>query len=84
MTAIPTPARSSWSYGHRRLCTDLIEFELWDEVDRLAPYGIFDSHGDNEAELRRRAAIKAALSSAGLLLALVILVPLAPGWEAVK
>ena len=37
-----------------------------------------------EAELRRRANIKAAVSTVAVLLALFILVPLAPGWEAVK
>jgi polar amino acid transport system permease protein len=37
-----------------------------------------------EAALRRRANIKAAVSTAAVLLALFILVPMAPGWEAVK
>ncbi len=37
-----------------------------------------------EANLRRRAMIKAALSTGLVVLALVILVPMAPGWEGVK
>jgi polar amino acid transport system permease protein len=37
-----------------------------------------------EADLRRRAGIKAGLSTAIVLLAIAILVPMAPGWPAVK
>ncbi|MEO1550794.1 MAG: hypothetical protein AAFR93_10235, partial [Pseudomonadota bacterium] len=37
-----------------------------------------------EARVRRRANTIAALSSAGVLLAVIVLIPLAPGWEAVK
>lgn len=37
-----------------------------------------------EAQLRRRAVIKAAISTVIVILAIVILVPMAPGWEAVK
>jgi polar amino acid transport system permease protein len=37
-----------------------------------------------ERDLRRRSAIKAAVSSGLVLAAIIILVPLAPGWEAVK
>ncbi len=37
-----------------------------------------------EADLRRRAGIKAGLSTAAVLLAIAILVPMAPGWPAVK
>ena len=37
-----------------------------------------------EAQLRRRATIKAAISTVAVVLAIVIVVPMAPGWEAVK
>lgn len=37
-----------------------------------------------EAQLLRRAVIKAAISTVIVILAIVILVPMAPGWEAVK
>lgn len=37
-----------------------------------------------EAALRRRAALRAGLSTAAVMLAIVILVPMAPGWDAVK
>ncbi|MEM0934507.1 MAG: amino acid ABC transporter permease [Pseudomonadota bacterium] len=37
-----------------------------------------------EAQLRRRSNWIAAVSTLGVLLALVVLIPLAPGWEAVK
>ena len=37
-----------------------------------------------EARLRRRSALIAAASTAAVILALVLLVPLAPGWEAVQ
>ena len=37
-----------------------------------------------EAEIRRRSTRIAALSTAGVFLAVVLLVPLAPGWEKVK
>ncbi len=37
-----------------------------------------------EAQVRRRSVTIAALSTAGVLLALVLLIPMAPGWPAVK
>ncbi|WP_249200483.1 amino acid ABC transporter permease [Thetidibacter halocola] len=37
-----------------------------------------------EARQRRRASTIAAASTAGVLLALIVLIPMAPGWEAVK
>jgi len=45
--------RSSYAYGFKRLCEDLIQSEAWGEVRGLDRKGYFNSFGNLDMEIRR-------------------------------